>query len=102
MFLEITFQFRVLLAYENTIHQGDPGFDRQTSYTAIVEDIPPGLSTRAAIRAYMEELFQNEVMNSCTSYLTSFVSRSQFLCVSTSTNNSLTIIWTFAITSIIL
>ncbi len=53
-----------------TVDQGDPGFDRQTSYTAIVEDIPPGLSSTAMLRAYMQELFPNTVMH-C--YLTSFV-----------------------------
>ncbi len=52
-----------------TVDQGDPGFDRQTSYTAIVEDIPPGLSSRATLRAYMQELFHDAVIY-C--YLTNF------------------------------
>ncbi len=45
-----------------TVDQGDPGVDRQTSYTAIVEDIPPGLSSETVLKAYMQELFNDEVM----------------------------------------
>ncbi len=57
-----------------TVNQGDPGFDRQTSYTAIVEDIPPSLSNGAVLRAYMQELFKNDVIRSyCCCCLAGFV-----------------------------
>ncbi len=61
-----------------TVDQGDPGFDRQTSYTAIVEDIPPGLSNGTVLRTYMQELFKHDVINYClTSFVISHVTEQQ-------------------------